>query len=74
MTAASALSELREWPAEERLDLLFGLWDQLVEDGWKPTLSEDLKLEIDRRWSNYRANPESAMSFEQIVADVKSGT
>lgn len=71
MTAATALKETQTWSAEEKLDFLFGLWDQLVADGWKPTMSAELKAELDRRWRNYQANPESGLTWDQIVAHVK---
>ena len=71
MSSATALKEMQNWSAEERLDLLFGLWDQLVQEGYKPGMSTELKEEIDRRWANYQANPASGLTWEQVVAEVK---
>jgi putative addiction module component (TIGR02574 family) len=71
MSTATALKELESWTAEDRLDLLYGLWDQLVDEGFKPSLSPELKEEIDRRWANYRANPSSGLTWEQVVEEVK---
>jgi putative addiction module component (TIGR02574 family) len=58
-------------PLEERLELLWQLWDQLLDDGWKPALDDERKAELDRRWANYCANPESGLTWEQVVAHVR---
>src|SRR5439155_2999301 len=36
MDPSTALQTVRGWPVEDRLDFVFQLWDQLVEDGWQP--------------------------------------
>jgi putative addiction module component (TIGR02574 family) len=55
----------------ERLELLFQLWDQLLDEGWEPGLTDELKAELDRRWANYQANPASGLTWEQVVAHVR---
>jgi putative addiction module component (TIGR02574 family) len=56
---------------EERLELLFQLWDQVVDEGWQPVLDDELKAELDRRWENFRANPSSGRTWDQVVAHVR---
>jgi putative addiction module component (TIGR02574 family) len=71
MDTTATLQALQALPLEDRLELLFQLWDQLLDDGWKPTLDDELKAELDRRWANFRANPASGLTWEQVVAHVR---
>ena len=68
MNSNATIQEVQTWPFEDRLELLFQLWDRLLDDRWKPTLDDDLKAELDRRWANYQENPERALTGEQVVA------
>jgi putative addiction module component (TIGR02574 family) len=67
MDPTTTLQQLRQWPVEDRLELLFRLWDQLVEDGWRPEPTEDLNAELDRRLAAHEANPSDVRTWEQIV-------
>src|SRR5947209_20569173 len=61
MNLTTALQAARQWPVEDRLELVFGLWDQLVEDGWQPEPTDDLAAELDRRLAAHEATrPTSA--------------
>jgi putative addiction module component (TIGR02574 family) len=67
----TALQEIQSWPVEDQLELVFRVWDQLVEGGWHPELTDELKAELDRRLASYEANPENVVTWEQIVARVR---
>jgi putative addiction module component (TIGR02574 family) len=67
----ATLQAVQTLPLPERLELLFRLWDQLLDEGWEPGLSDEVKAELDRRWANYRANPASGLTWEQVVAHVR---
>jgi putative addiction module component (TIGR02574 family) len=56
---------------EERLEFLFRAWDQLVEDGWQPELTDELKAELDRRLAAQAADPTRVLTWEQVVAHVR---
>ena len=71
MNTTATLQEIRSWPIENRLELVFQAWDQLLDDGWQPTLDDETKAELDRRWADYRANPGSGLTWEQVVARVR---
>jgi putative addiction module component (TIGR02574 family) len=58
---------VREWPVEDRLELVFRLWDQLVEDGWHPEPDEDLIAELDRRLAAHEADPTNVRTWEQVL-------
>ena len=49
MDPTTTLKAVREWPLADRLEFLFRLWDQLVEDGWQPEPTDELMAELDRR-------------------------
>lgn len=59
MDRTTILQAIRRLSVEDRLELLFQQWDQLLDDGWKPMIDDDLEVELDRRWAKYRANPEA---------------
>ena len=71
MDANATLEAVREWPVEERLDLVFRLWDQLVEDGWQPEPGEELAAELDRRIAAHEANPNDVRTWEQVLARIR---
>lgn len=66
MDPASTLDAVRDWPMDDRLDLVFRLWDQLIEDGWQPEPSEELAAELDARLERHEADPSNVRTWEQI--------
>jgi putative addiction module component (TIGR02574 family) len=62
---------VREWPVEDRLELVFRLWDQLVEDGWRPEPTQDLIAELDRRLAAHEADPTNIRTWEQVLQQVR---
>jgi putative addiction module component (TIGR02574 family) len=71
MDPATTVRAVREWPVEDRLELVFQLWDQLVEDGWRPEPAEDLIAELDRRLAAHEADPTNVRTWEQILQRVR---
>jgi putative addiction module component (TIGR02574 family) len=71
MDTTATLQAIQTLPMEDRVELLFQLWDQLLDEGWQPALSDELKAELDRRWENFQANPDSGLTWEQVVAHVR---
>jgi putative addiction module component (TIGR02574 family) len=67
----TTLQAVQTWPMEERLEFLFRAWDQLVEDGWQPELTDELKAELDRRLAAQAADPTRVLTWEQVVAHVR---
>jgi putative addiction module component (TIGR02574 family) len=67
MDLNTILHAARQWPVEDRLELVFGLWDQLVEDGWQPEPSEQLIAELDRRLAAHEADPTNVRTREQVL-------
>jgi putative addiction module component (TIGR02574 family) len=71
MDPTMTVQAVREWPVEDRLELVFRLWDQLVEDGWRPEPDEDLNAELDRRLAAHEADPTDVRTWEQVLQRVR---
>lgn len=71
MDPTIALQEVQAWPIEERLAFLFCAWDQIVDSGWQPELTEELRTELDRRLAAHQADPSQVLTWEQVVAQVR---
>ncbi len=67
MDMTAVLNKIGGWPAEDRVQLVHRIWDQLVESGWRPTLSDDQKAELDRRLEALETNPADVVSWDAIV-------
>ena len=53
----------------ERLALVQEIWDSIAEEVEKAPLTESQRQEIDRRLAAHEANPQAAVSWEQVQAD-----
>ena len=70
MVASATLSEIKNWPVEDRLELVFAVWDSIDESSRVPPVSEGLRAELDRRIAAYEANPSDVLTWEQIEASL----
>lgn len=66
----SPLSELLKLPAGDRAELAMALWDSLTdaERDAELELTEGQRAELDRRWAEHVANPESAVPWSDVRA------
>lgn len=64
--------EILKLSVVERLQLVEEIWDSLTEDAVDMPLSDELKRELDRRLALHRANPESAIPWEQVRAELET--
>lgn len=66
----SPLSELLKLPAGDRAELAMALWDSLTgaERDAELELTEGQRAELDRRWAEHVANPESAIPWSDVRA------
>ncbi|HBI42983.1 MAG TPA: hypothetical protein DDY78_09010 [Planctomycetales bacterium] len=71
MDTTTTLQTIRGWPTDDRLELVFRLWDQLVEDGWQPEPTDELVAELDRRLAAHEANPGNVRTWEQVQERVR---
>ena len=66
--ASNPLSELLDLPPTDRAELAMALWDSLSEADREGqfTLSESQRAELDRRWADHLANPESSVDWADV--------
>jgi putative addiction module component (TIGR02574 family) len=55
----------------EKLQLIEDLWEDLSAQPANIPFSPSFKEELDRRKANLKANPESALTWEEIVRRIK---
>jgi putative addiction module component (TIGR02574 family) len=67
MNKATLRKELMELTPAERIDLAVELWESIAPDEFPP-LTDEQKLEIDRRWAAHQKNPERASPWEAVRA------
>jgi putative addiction module component (TIGR02574 family) len=61
MDVAAVLREVEAWPIEDRL----------IESGFAPTLTDEQRLELDRRLDSLASAPGDVIPFEEIEDHVK---
>jgi putative addiction module component (TIGR02574 family) len=66
VNAAATLDTVREWPVEDQLDLVFRMWDQIVDAGWRPILEPGLLDEFHRRLAAHTADPTRALTWDEF--------
>jgi len=62
------LSQLLKLPAGDRAELAMALWESLsdAEREGEFVLTEEQRLELDRRWADYLADPGSVVSWSEV--------
>jgi putative addiction module component (TIGR02574 family) len=67
MTAEQLITDASSLPITERLRVAQAIWDSLPDDATPPP-EPSVKAEFDRRVADYRKNPSSAMSIDELRA------
>ena len=70
------LSDLLRLPPDQRLELAMALWDsieQAPEAGLAFPLTPELRAELDRRVAEHRADPTSALAWEELERQLLRG-
>ncbi len=70
MDYQSVLNEVETWPIDDRIRLVQDVWDRLVNLGYEPELTEEMKAELDRRVEEMDRNPGSGVPWEEVKARV----
>jgi putative addiction module component (TIGR02574 family) len=66
------LPQIMALSTEEKLDLIHDLWESISPELDQVEVSDEEKKLLDERWEKYLANPESALTMEQLKAAVAS--
>jgi putative addiction module component (TIGR02574 family) len=73
--APDTLAELLKLPASERADLALALWESLADADREAefVLSDVQRAELDRRWDEHLADPDSAIPWEVVQRRIRDG-
>ena len=72
--ATMSLSDLLSLPADKRADLAIALWESLSDserDNALP-ISPELAAELDRRWADHVAHPETGVPWEDVLKKLRA--
>ena len=53
---------------DERLELVHAIWDSIAHSPERPTISDALRAELDRRLADNLANPADVVPWEEVKA------
>ena len=71
MGRAELWSELMKLTPEERIELVEDLWDSIASDA-VPPLTDEEKTELERRLEDHRRDPSTAITWEELKAELLS--
>lgn len=73
--SSTALSELLKLPADERAELAMALWESLTDPEREAdlALTAEQQAELDRRWAEHIANPDSAIPWAEVQQKLQRG-
>jgi putative addiction module component (TIGR02574 family) len=66
------LPQVRALPAEEKLQLLDELWQDVARDLESMEVSPAERKLLDERWAAFQNDPSSALSLEQFKTQVRA--
>jgi putative addiction module component (TIGR02574 family) len=68
-----SVTEILELPVAERIRLVELIWDSIAAVPEAVSVSEELKAELDRRFSEFEANPEGGSPWEEVRERIVQG-
>lgn len=71
--ATDILDELLKLPPGERIEIAMALWESVsdAEREAETVLTDEQAAELDRRWATYQANPDAAISLDEMRRRLK---
>lgn len=72
MGIAEIKKSFQALPLDERLRLLYDLWDELSAGATGFDLTDEEQEELERRFTEHVAEPGSSIAWEQVRKDVRS--
>ena len=71
MDMATALQEIQNWSPDDQIELVQKVWDNVVDLGCQPELTEEQRAELDRRIEALESNPNDVVTWDTIVNHVR---
>ena len=64
------VSNVRNLPLAERIELIDLLWESIAEQGYEPPLTAEQATELDRRLEAHRRNPDDVVTWDSIKENI----
>ncbi len=71
MSSQPLLSQIRQLPVPEQVELLRDVWDALVDSGATIGLTSEQQRELDQRLQQHRESPDNVISWEQARREIE---
>ena len=65
------LDDIQSLSVDERLEVIEEIWDSLDDDPSPPMISDELKVELERRLAAHRLNPDEGFTWEEVKAGLR---
>lgn len=72
MTQISGQLNIKELSIKERILLIEEIWDSIEAEQEMLELTEEQKVELDRRLESYRKNPDESVTWESVKSRLMS--
>jgi putative addiction module component (TIGR02574 family) len=69
---ANLLKEILELSPAERIQLVQDIWDSISDFPGTSELSEEQKILLDRRLAELESNPQTGLSWEEVVGAIRT--
>jgi putative addiction module component (TIGR02574 family) len=67
------MTEILELPVDERIRLVERIWESIAAVPEAVPVSEELKIDLDRRLAEFEANPEAGTPWEEVRKRIVQG-
>ena len=67
------VAEILELSIAERIQIVEGIWDSIIQNPDQLPLSETEKMELDKRLADYEKNPDDGIEWETLKKNILQG-
>ncbi len=69
-----SVAEILELPVQERIRLVEIIWESVAAVPEAVEITPEIKVELERRLQEFKANPDAGYSWEQVKSHLQSDT
>ena len=74
MSRTIDLDDIQSLSVDERLDVIEVIWDSIDDEPSPPTISDELRLELDLRLAAHRQIPDEGSTWAEVKAGLRGLT
>lgn len=63
---STPVAEILEMSVADRLRIVGDIWDSIAADSKDLEISDELRIELDRRLEAYKADPDAGVTWEEL--------